>query len=159
MSDKNKVKQIKELEIKVAEHLAGWQKALADYQNLQKETDKRVSDLAKYLTSDIVLQLLPIFDNYRLALEHIPQKQRAESWSIGLEHIIKMWDTFLRDNQVEKIKTVKQEFNPQIHESIGQVEDKTIKDHIITEEKQAGYQLNNLVIRPAKVIINNLERR
>ena len=50
-----------------AENLAGWQKALADYQNLQKEHEKKLTNLKTFLSLDIVSQLLPIFDNYKIA--------------------------------------------------------------------------------------------
>lgn len=154
-----KDKKIKELQKKVAENLAGWQKALADYQNLQKETDKRLSDLAQFTLADNVLQLLPIFDNYQTAVDHVPAKHKKESWAVGLEHILKLWETFLQDNNIERIKTVGKEFDPYVHESVGQVSEDDKKDHIIIEEKQSGYILNKSVIRSAKVIINNLERK
>ncbi|RJQ35132.1 nucleotide exchange factor GrpE [Candidatus Parcubacteria bacterium] len=137
------------------ENLAGWQKALADYQNLQKEMDKRLSSMADFVSSAFILELLPIFDNYQLAINHIPENQKKEQWAIGLEHILKLWESFLADHKIEKIKTIGQKFDPYIHESIGSVEDKDQEDQIIVEEKLAGYRTIDSVIRPAKVIINN----
>lgn len=137
------------------ENLAGWQKALADYQNLQKEMDKRLSSMSDFVSSAFILELLPIFDNYQVAITHIPEEQKKEQWAIGLEHILKMWESFLADHKVEKIKTIGQKFDPYIHESVGSVEDKDQEDQIIVEEKLAGYRTSDNVIRPAKVIINN----
>jgi molecular chaperone GrpE len=151
--------KIKELEAKVATNLAGWKKALADYQNLQKETDKRLAVLSDFMLNGFILELLPIFDNYRTALAHIPAEQKKESWATGLEHILKMWESFLQYNKVEKIKTIDEKFDPHWHESVGQISDDKQKDHLIVEEKQSGYKINGSIIRPAKVIINNLPQK
>jgi molecular chaperone GrpE len=150
-----KLSKTEELEIKAAEHLAGWKKALADYQNLQKESDKRLSGMADFTTNTFILELLPVFDNYRTAIKHIPEDQQKESWAVGLEHILKMWQTFLDDHKIERIKTADQKFDPYWHEAVGEVNEDGQDDQIIIEEKLAGYKLKDVVIRPAKVIINN----
>ena len=82
----------KDYKTQAAENLAGWQKALADYQNLQKDTEKRLSDMNSFVTSATILELLPIFDNYQSAIDFIPEDQKKEQWAVGLEHILKMWD-------------------------------------------------------------------
>ena len=162
MSSKDKEKEkkdkFKELEEKATANLAGWQKALADYQNLQKETDKKIADLEEMINSARIFELLPIFDNYQTALDHIPGEQKKESWAQGLEHILKMWETFLADHKVEKIKALGEKFDPLIHESIGQVSNDKEKDQIVVEEKQIGYRTKDRLIRPAKVIINNYKQ-
>ncbi len=137
------------------DNLVGWQKALADYQNLQKDTDKRLASLSDFTTSTCIFELLPIFDNYKVALNHIPEDQKQSSWAVGLEHILKLWETFLSDHSVTKIKTIGEPFDPYIHESVGQVSDEAQADQVIVEEKLAGYQMKEAVIRPAMVIINN----
>jgi len=136
-------------------NLAGWQKALADYQNLQKDTEKRLASLSDFINSSCILELLPIFDNYQTALSHIPEDQKKSAWAIGLEHILKLWETFLADHNVTKIKTIGEPFDPYKHESVGQVSDEAQADQVIVEEKLAGYQMKDTVIRPAMVIINN----
>ena len=151
-----KLSKTEELEIKAAEHLAGWKKALADYQNLQKESDKRLSGMADFTTNTFILELLPVFDNYRTAIKHIPEDQQKESWAVGLEHILKMWEGFLTEHGIDKIKTIDDQFDPNLHEAVGQIVDEDQDDQIIIEEKLAGYSSKDRVIRPAKVIINNL---
>ncbi len=146
-----------ELEQKAGENLAGWQKALADYQNLEREMENRLSGMAEFTTATFILELLPIFDNYQTAITHIPEDQKESSWAVGLEHILKMWEGFLNDHGVEVIKTVGEKFDTAVHESIGEVNEKDQKDQIIVEEKMAGYKIKDRVVRPAKVIINNLK--
>ena len=156
---KKKDQIILDLETKGGENLAGWQKALADYQNLQKETDKKLGAISQEAKSNLILELLPIFDNYYKALTHIPKEERKESWAIGLEHILKMWESFLKNNKVKKIESLQKKINLTFHEAIGKVNDVEQEDQIIVEEKETGYLLKDKVIRPAKVIINNKERK
>ena len=159
MSDKKNKDEKKDKKIdfegQAADNLAGWQKALADYQNLEKEMSKRLSDMNDFVAANFLLELLPIFDNYKTAITHIPADQQAESWAIGLEHILKMWESFLADHGLSKIKTLGEQFDPNLHEAVGEIKDKDKEDQIIVEEKLAGYVSKDRVIRPAKVIIIN----
>lgn len=146
-----------ELEQEVAENLAGWKKALADYQNLQKESDNKIVDLKKMMLTNILFDLFPIFDNYKTAVQHIPETEKQSAWAVGLEHILKLWESFLQEHNVEEISAQGKIFDPNIHEAVAQVADKNLADQQIVEVKQTGYQIQEQVIRPAKVIINNLE--
>ena len=141
--------------MQAAENLAGWQKALADYQNLHKEMDRRLSNMNEFVAVNFISELLPIFDNYQVAISHIPDKEKKESWAIGLEHIFKLWEGFLDEHKLIRIKTVGGLFDPNLHEAVGQIADKDQEDQIIIEEKLAGYIMEDKVVRPAKVIINN----
>ena len=69
-----------------------------------------------------------------------------------------MWETFLADHNIVRIKTVGEIFNPHVHEALEKVIQKEKKDQEIIEEKLAGFTLDDSIIRPAKVIINNLEK-
>ena len=147
---------LEQSQAEAASNLAGWQKALADYQNLQKEHDKNISYLRVFLSSEIIGQLLPIFDHYKSALNHIPESEQKQAWAIGLEHVYKLWETFLAEQDVTEIKALQQKFDPVYHESVGEISDKNIADQEIVEVKQAGYMHKDQVLRPSKVIINNL---
>lgn len=151
-----KIDEIEELKQEAAANLAGWQKALADYQNLQKEQEKKLSNLKTFLSLDVIGQLLPIFDNYQLALSHIPETEKQKAWAVGLEHIFKLWESFLNEQGVKEIEALGKKFDPEYHESIGQVENKDLADQEIVEVKQLGYSYQDQVLRPSKVIINNL---
>lgn len=142
-----------DLEQQAGEYLAGWQRAQADYQNLQRDTARRVSDITKYATEGLLTELLPIVDYFQYAFKGIPESERNSNWLKGIEHIQTNFLRVLEDNGVVKIKTVGEQFNPAMHESLESVED-TGKEHgIIVEEVAPGFTLNGKVIRVAKVKI------
>ena len=70
-----------------------------------------------------------------------------------------MWESFLKNNKVKKIESLQKKINLVFHEAIGEINDAEQEDQIIVEEKEVGYLLEEKVIRPAKVIINNKERK
>lgn len=149
--------KIDALEQQAADNLNGWKKALADYQNLQKDSDKKLVGLSDYMLSALVLELLPIFDNYKTACEHIPAEQKTSAWAVGLEHILKMWEQFLTEHQVNKIDTTSKTFDPLWHEAVDKIHDDKLPDQQIVKELLAGYSLKEALIRPAQVVVNNLE--
>jgi molecular chaperone GrpE len=135
------------------EYLAGWQRAQADYQNLKRDTAKRVSDITKYANEDLLTQFLPIIDYFTYAFKGVPENERNSSWLKGVEHIQTNFIRVLEDNGVNKIKTVGEMFDASMHESLETVEG-TDKEHgIIVEEVAPGFTLNGKVIRSAKVKI------
>lgn len=142
-----------DLEQKAGEYLAGWQRAQADYKNLQRDTAKRVSDITKYANEDLLTQLLPIVDYFTYAFKGVPDVERNSSWLKGVEHIQTNFIRVLEDNGVNRIKTVGEMFDASMHESLETVEG-TGKEHgTIIEEVAPGFTLNGKVIRSAKVKI------
>jgi len=154
MKDK-KIKSNKELEDlkqKCDEYLAGWQRAKADYENLKKETEMKMGELSGFVKAGLLSDLIPILDNFSKAVEHVPEEQKNEGWVVGIFHIKKQMEDFLNTHGLEKIKTVGEKFDHNLHDAVGKEEGE--KD-IILKEVSSGYKLNGQVIMPAKVIVGD----
>ena len=160
---KQKEINVKELQKKSEEYLNGWKRAQADYQNLQKETEINKKKWIQMASAGLLEELLPIYDNFKLAIKHIPQEQMKLDWVIGIVHIKNQLEKILNDNGIEEIKTVGEKFDVELHEAVArQEQDKdqqstgdNNKDNndIIQKEIRAGYKLNGKVLYPAKVIV------
>lgn len=153
MSDKNKKDKkasVGEMERKCHEYLSGWKRAQADYHNLEKQTEKKREEWIKMANSDLLMELLPIYDNLKLAIEHIPGENRKSDWVIGVQHIKNQMTKFLEDMEVEEITPLKGDrFDIEVHEAI-----KADKGgDKIKEVLKHGYKLNGKVLYPAKVIV------
>ena len=158
-------KQIKELKKKADEYLAGWKRAKADYINRERGIAKEKDSWIKFANLELILPLLQILDSFDQSLmqspENFPPKtdqprtEKQDPWAKGVFQIRQQFENFLQDHGIEKIKTVGEKFNPELHEA---VEGKTKKTHnhqnIIVKEIQAGYKMKGEVIRAAKVVIN-----
>ncbi|MFH1426139.1 MAG: nucleotide exchange factor GrpE [Candidatus Kerfeldbacteria bacterium] len=153
-ADDSPDKLLRELETKCDEHLAGWQRALADYQNLQKETQKRISDNMKYATEEFLMELLPMVDHFKFAFRAVPEEQRNSDWLKGMEHIQSNFMKILEEHGLETIPTVGEPFDPQIHEAVEEVapdKEKESESGTVAEEVATGFRLKGKVIQPAKV--------
>lgn len=129
-----------------------YKRALADYQNLLKQSAKEKQEFVKYANEQLLLEIVPIYNNLRLALIHGDEK--ASSWLEGINHIIRQFKNFLESVGVEEIKVVNQKFDHNLMDAVSQEEtDKKELDDVVFKEIQFGYKLNGKVIIPAKVVV------
>lgn len=151
----NVLRQIKERQESDFESM--YKRALADYHNLLKQTAKEKEEFARYANLNFIMEILPVIDNFKISVEHIPEDQRENAWVQGINYIKKQLLDILIANGIEEIKTIGEKFNPEIHEAIknkkGGLEEKENKKDIITKEISSGYKMNGKIIRAAKVIV------
>lgn len=141
-------------QVKCEEYLNGWKRAQADYQNFQKEMVERQKGLVQFANEGLILDLLPILDHFTEAFNHVPEANREEPWTQGIFYIKKQLETIINKYGVEKIPTVGEKFNPEIHEAVGQSDAVSSAEvHQVVKEVKAGYKLHGSLIRAAQVII------
>jgi len=153
-----KVKKLKEEQKAIKEesskNLDMAMRALADYHNLQKRTEKEKEEAIEYAAAELICGLLPTIDSIEKASEHFENKPDSENTAEqdGIEQIYKQFKSFLEKEGVEEIKAVGEKFNHEFHEVVGVVEGE--EPGIVVEEVQKGYCLHGKVIRPSKVKIS-----
>ncbi len=125
----------------------------ADLDNFRKRQVQEQENFLKFANSQLILELLPVIDNFNRAFQHTPDNLKNDQWFIGVLAIEKQFLLVLEKLGVKKIETIGKKADPHLHEIIGVSEkEKTEKDTVI-EEVEAGYLLNGKVIRPAKVMV------
>ena len=145
------------------EYLDGWKRLQAEFENYKKRQAESQKDMVKYAAQNIVLQIIPVIDNFHMSTEHVPEDQRENPWVVGIMYIQKQLETVLAENGVEQIPvTVGDPFDPVYHEAFesGQCgcSDKECGErekykNKITKVMMAGYKMGDRVIRPARVIV------
>jgi molecular chaperone GrpE len=141
------------------EFKAGWQRALADYKNLQIETEKRRSEWAQLSERLILEEFIPVYDNFNKAfnvvnvqnVEDVENDKKWQNWKQGIEYIMKQYWKVLQDHGVEKVKTVGEMFDPCMHEAVSEEEGE--EEGKILKEVEAGYTMKGKVIKVAKVVV------
>lgn len=126
---------------------AKYRRALADYQNLLKQSAKEKQEFAKYALDDFLQNILPVFDHLKLALASLPLEDKKNPWVEGIAHVVKSFRELLSSYGVSEIKTVGNKFDHETMEALGGTGDK------IKQEISPGYKLHDKLIRPAKVIV------
>jgi len=161
MPEEKLKKELEELKKQKEEYLNGWKRERADFLNYKKEEMERITELIKYANEELILKMLPILDNFEVAarqnfpLENLSgqEKEKVNKFIQGFLQIKQHLKDFLKSQGIEEIKTIEEKFNPQFHESVGEVEGKG-EAGLIVEEIQKGYTLFGKVIKPAKVKIS-----
>lgn len=141
---------------KEEEYKAGWQRAIADYKNLQKEIERKQAEWIKMSEQQIIEEFLPVYDNFKTAFFHHPEvgdQKQIKNWIDGIGYIMKQFGDVLKAHKVEEIKTVGEKFDPKIHEAAGE-EDGGGEHGKIIREVTGGYRMGERVLKPARVIIN-----
>ncbi len=124
------------------------QRTQANFENYRKQVEKRITEMREFATKNIIMELLPILDNFELAL-----KNQGEGFKEGIELIYAELSKILDNNDVQAIETENKQFDPYQHEAlIKEVSDKP--ENTILDELQKGYTLHDKVIRAARVKIS-----
>ena len=126
----------------------------ADFENYKRRTIQEKEDLLKYSNAKLMAELLPVLDNFQLALRSPAESTEAQNVVKGVEMIYRQMLQTLEQAGMTKIEAVGQPFNPNMHEAIMQVEDDTVPEDTVVEELRAGYMLKERVIRPSMVKVS-----
>ena len=127
------------------------QRKQAELENYRKQVEKRFIEAKEFATKDIILQLLPILDNLDLALK---SNTHTSEFVKGVELIYSQFFSVLENNGVRPIDSLKNEFDPYLHEALMKV-DSEEPENTIVEELQKGFMLNDKVIRHTKVKVSS----
>lgn len=151
---KKQSKEIEQLQKQHDELKEMLQRNLAEFQNYQKRTQQDKENLTKTATQHLIKELLPILDNFELALQN---KSSHEELVKGVEMIYTQLLETLENQGLQKINT-QGKFDPNQHEAL-MAEESDKEENTITYELQKGYTLNNKVIRHAKVKISKGDKK
>lgn len=133
------------------EYLNGWKRAKADLINFQRDEEKRITDLIKWGLKDIVQEMIPVLDNFELAVATLEKEGVSEK---GIYMIKLQLEDLLKKKGLEKISAEKgKPFDPSFHEAVGEI-DSEFEEGLIAKEIEKGYSLNGKVLRPVRVMIS-----
>lgn len=124
----------------------------AEFENYRKRTMRQREEDRKYSNEKILKALLPVIDNMERAISAAENTGDSQLLS-GVEMVHRnMLDT-LKSFGLIQFGSLKEEFNPEIHEAMQQVETDEEKPGIIVNEYMKGYKLNERLLRPSMVAV------
>ena len=128
-----------------------WQRALADYQNLERRTQVEISQRVYSKTNDLLLNFINIYEDF-IRAENSLSKDKINT--DGIQAVIKNMENLLAENNIKPIDAVGEIFDPQIHEAVSTIEDNSLDDGTITQEVSKGYLSGKAILKPSKVIVS-----
>ena len=127
------------------------QRALADYQNLERRNSVEISQKILQKTNQLMLSFIGIYEDFiRAKTSLVNDSTNIE----GLSVVIKNMETFLSENNIKPIEAIGEIFDPKFHEAVSTVEDNSLDEGTITQEVAKGYISFQEVIKPSKVIVS-----
>ena len=127
-------------------------RTLAEFDNTKKRLSREKEEFVRYASETLVRDLLPIVDSLGQALVAVDKQADPQAIITGVHLIYRQLLGLLEKEEVKRIPTVGEPFDPHKHEAVAQVEaaDGAADDTVI-EEVQTGYTMHGKVIRPAMV--------
>jgi molecular chaperone GrpE len=139
---------------KVEANLAGWQRAQADFVNYKRRAEQEKEEISQFANSILILNLLPVLDDWERALASIPEDQADLGWVEGVRLIERKLRGTLEALGLSPIEALGQPFDPNLHEAAMQGKG---EEGIVVGELRKGYKFRDRVIRPTKVVVGNGE--
>ncbi|HBM79771.1 MAG: nucleotide exchange factor GrpE [Clostridiales bacterium] len=145
--------ELKEKDKQLSQYIELAQRIKAEFDNYKKRTIREKEQLYTDISANVILKLLPVVDN----LERAVSSDASDGKSIleGLKMILKQIKDVLCKEGVEEIQSVGKNFDPNLHNAVMHIEDKSYKANTIVEEFQKGYKLKDKVIRHSMVKVAN----
>ena len=150
---KKKINKTKKLMSEIKELKTGWQRTQADFDNFRKRTTDELSKRELNGKLNVILDLIPVFDNFDRAYKHIPESDKQKDWVMGIIAIEKQFQSILNNMGIAKYHVEGKKFNPETAEAMMSIESKKPEGTII-EELEPGYKMNDKIIRYARVKVS-----
>ena len=144
-------KTIQTYEKKLSDYDEKLQRALADYQNLERRTKVEISQRVSDKINSLLLNFINIYEDF-IRAENALSKENVDI--NGINAVIKNMENLLAENNIKPIDAVGEIFDPQIHEAVSMVEDDTLDDGTIIQEVAKGYISEKGILKPSKVIVS-----
>ncbi len=135
------------------DYLKGWQTERANLLNYQRDETSRLTYALSLSERNMLLEIIIILDNFDLILKN---SDVNSEYFKGIKMIYDQFVSFLNRHQCFSFESLNQVFDPNLHEAVEMVKDDTKENNIVVEEVKKGYKLNDQIIRPSLVKVNQI---
>lgn len=145
---------LEELAGKLAELSDKHLRLQAEFDNFRRRTMKEKADLIKSGGESVLINILPVIDDFERAIASMKNTPDDDAGKQGAMLIYSKFGEFLKQNNVKEIDALNKDFDVDHHEAITKIPapEENLKGKVV-DVIQKGYQLNDKVIRFAKVVI------
>lgn len=120
----------------------------AEFDNFRKRSEKDRSEFVQYAGMELIRELLPVLDNFELALKAEPT---GKEYAKGVEMIYQRMADTLKKTGLEPIEAEGKTFDPHVHQAVEKVQTADAPDETIIGEFQRGYKYKGKLLRPSMV--------
>lgn len=139
-----KDEQIEELNDRV-------KRQMAEFENFRKRSEREKSMMFDMGAKTIIEKILPVVDNFERGFATVEEADKDDAFVQGMQQVYKQLMTELEAIGVTPIEAVGQEFNPDFHNAVMQVESEEYESGIVAQEFMKGYMYKDTVVRHSMV--------
>jgi molecular chaperone GrpE len=150
--------QIEDLKFRAAKADENWDRLLrttADFDNFKKRAAREKIEAAQYASFSQRQKLLPVLDNFEMALTaaQTAQGDKLASLQSGVAMIQQQLKSALADTGLEEIDAAGKPFDPTLHEAVSQQETADVPEDHVAQQLRKGYKFKDRLLRAATVIV------
>ena len=151
--------QIEDLKSRAAKADENWERLLrttADFENFKKRAAREKQDALKFANESLIQKLIPVLDNFDMALAAVQNGQTgaaSSSLQSGINMILQQFKSALTEAGLEEVDATGKPFDPNLHEAVSQQETAEVPEGHVVQQLRKGYKLRDRLLRPASVII------
>lgn len=124
----------------------------AEYDNYRKRTEREKTNIYNDATAATIQTILPVIDSLERAIESL--NGADDEYTKGLNMIMAQMQESLKKLNVEGYGARGEEFNPELHNAVAQVDDPELEENQIAVVFQKGYKIGDKIIRHAMVQVS-----
>ena len=124
---------------------------MAEFDNFRKRSEKEKSMMFDMGAKNVIEKILPVVDNFERGFTTVEEADKDDAFVQGMQQVYKQLMTELEAIGVTPIEAVGQEFNPDFHNAVMQVESEEYGSGIIAQEFMKGYMYKDSVVRHSMV--------
>lgn len=144
-------KQLADLKAKNEELEDKVKRQMAEFDNFRKRTEKEKSGMFELGAKSVIEKILPVIDNFERGLDSVPEEEKDGPFAEGMNMIYRQLMTELEGLGVKTIEALGNEFDPNLHNAVMQVESEEYDSGIVAQELQKGYMYRDSVVRHSMV--------
>ena len=141
-----KDEQIEELNDRV-------KRQMAEFENFRKRTEKEKTQMFDLGSKSIIEKILPVIDNFERGFTTVEETDKEYAFVVGMDMVYKQLMTELENAGVKPIEALGQEFDPEFHNAVMQVESEEYESGVVAQEFQKGYMYKDTVVRHSMVAV------
>jgi len=126
---------------------------MAEFDNYKRRTEKEFIENIQSASKELIEDLLPVIDDFERSIQHAEAEKDKSPLLEGVNLVYKNLVKELTKRGLSELDIIDQEFNPDEHEALMQIDSDKHKSGFIVDVHLKGYKLNDKVIRHAQVMV------
>ncbi len=145
--------EAEKLRSEVKNHKDEYMRSLAEFENFRRRKEREIQEFRTFANENLMSEIIPVLDNLERAIAHKDAVENNENLQKGFEIAYRQMKQVLEKFGLKEFSCLGKEFDPKTCEAISFIETDEQPKNTVVQELTKGYQYQDRVIRPARVIV------